>query len=145
MKDTRKFSNIPSGPVENPPAPPKNLDATGREVWNIGATYLVDRQLLHSGDLPGLEAWAASMAMSKRLEHDLIDQPLMVESPQGLKPNPLLAMLQKQHAVARGWATSLMLLPNTRQGLAKDKRDGKTDAAAGGAWEGLIDIKKVRK
>jgi phage terminase small subunit len=138
----QSFKDLRPGPIRSVPEPPPGLNDDGREAWETGARYLVDRGLLHTGDLYGLELWASSIAMLRRINSEMAGEDLLLDSQaRGMKSNPLMALLAREQSTARQWSSALLLAPAARAKLPNDIGDD-TPTAEGTGWDSVIEMPK---
>jgi P27 family predicted phage terminase small subunit len=137
-RSRKRFDRLAPGPLSEPPAPPSDLDATGKEVWTTAASYLVDRRLLGTGDLHGLECYCRLVSRVRRVEQTLAASPLIDEDTG--KPSPLISMATTAQTAAKNWALALHLVPYSRLGLSKAVKSEKTPSAAGSDWDQVIQM-----
>lgn len=117
----KKESQI--GPLDALPRVPAHLSPGARVVWKDVGAYLLDRGLLHSGDLLTLEVYAMGVAKLRQLEREMLDQPIITEDG---KIHASLHALNTLSGVVQKGAAQLGLAPVSRARLSvKEQREKK--------------------
>lgn len=125
------------------PAPPANLPEDAREVWTHVCSYLLNREILHYGDLPTVEAFSWAMARLRRLEAVLDQEGPITEAG---RIHPALAAANGTAASCSKLANALGLAPIARARLNVSVQKGaeKPDAAEA-EWAAVLPMKGRRK
>jgi phage terminase small subunit len=109
------------------PAPPSDLGATGRETWNTCGRFLVAREALGAGDLPGLAMYARLIERARHLEARIVADGLVQENG---KPSPLIGPANVTAAAAKAWAQALGLAANSRRDMPKGEESTEAPPSA---------------
>lgn len=125
----------PVGPLSTVPRPPKHLSIIAKEVWRRAAAYLLNRNLLHSGDLAALEAFSVAVARLRRIEAEMEDAPLFDEDG---KPHAGLRSAEATSATISKLAAQLLLAPAGRSRLSVAQQRGGKKAAGEDDWLGVL-------
>ena len=119
------------GPLDTAPAPPKRLPPDAKQVWNQVCSYMLNRQTLHSGDAPTIEAFCWAMARLQRLEAAIHEAgPFTAEG----KPHPGIASANGTAAAVAKLAGALGLAPVSRARLTVAVQKGAAKAATEDDW-----------
>ena len=110
-----------TGPLNTAPPPPKNLPPDGKETWKEVCAYLLDRSLLHAGDMSVIEALAWSMARLRQLEGFIYEQGPF--TPDG-KVHPAISAANATAASVGKLANILGLAPISRSRLTAAVQSG---------------------
>ena len=124
-----------AGPLTTAPAAPGYLSPVGKEVWKRACAYLLDRELLHSGDVSSLEAFSMAVARLRRIEDEMRDAPLFDDSG---KPHAGLRAAETASATIAKLAAQLLLAPASRQRLPVSQQRGGKKAAGEDEWLSVL-------
>lgn len=127
---------IEPGPLTKVPTPPRHLTADAREVWHQVCAYLLERELLHSGDLSTIEAFALTVDRLRKLEAELKGQPMF--TPEG-KPHPGITTANNTSATIAKIAGTLGLAPVSRARLGAGKQRDPRKLEQDDAWLKALD------
>ena len=119
------------------PAPPKHLPPDARAIWIDVTEYLLDRELLHFGDLGTVEAYAWALARLRRLEALLDEEGLITAKGTA---HPALAAANGTGAAVSKIANALGLAPapRARFAVSVQKAPSKEPDAHEAAWVKLV-------
>jgi len=116
-----EHKRITPGPVSSAPAPPRHLGEEAREIFTQVAEYLLEMELLHSGDLLTLEVYAMGVAKLRQLEIEMQEAPVLTEEN---KVHPGIHALNTLSGVVQKGAAQLGLAPMSRTRLSVSSQRG---------------------
>ena len=118
---------VTPGPLDTLPRVPQHLSSGAQSVWKEVGEYLLDRGLLHSGDLLTLEVYAMGLAKLRQLEKEMEGKPIITEDG---KIHASLHALNVLSGVLQKGAAQLGLAPVSRARLpvATQREKGKGEA-----------------
>jgi len=120
-----------NGPLTTAPKPPAHLPEDARQTWRDTCAYLLDRQLLHAGDLRTIEAFASAAARLRTLETILNEQgPLTADG----KAHPGVSAANATAAAVAKLAGALGLAPVSRARLSGAVRSASGRPAGSDEW-----------
>lgn len=101
------------------PSMPKWLNASAKAVWEKTLKALQDMNILDKADAEILAAYCDATVRVKTLAKQIDDQGYVVESPQGVKANPLVAVHQNYLRIQMSHAEKLGISAAARAKLAR--------------------------
>jgi len=108
------MKRTPHGVLHELPSPPDSITSEAKEIYSRCGSFLVSKELLTSGDVFSLIAFAVSLSRAFALDRHVEANGLLL--PDG-KRNPCVGAAQQAHAVAKAWAVALALVPVSRRAL----------------------------
>jgi P27 family predicted phage terminase small subunit len=124
-----------NGPLTTAPKPPAHLPEDARQTWRDTCAYLLDRQLLHAGDLRTIEAFASAAARLRTLETILNEQgPLTADG----KAHPGVSAANGTAAAVAKLAGALGLAPVSRARLSAANRTGGKPPEGAKQWATVL-------
>ena len=125
-----KRTQKPVGPLAKAPACPSHLPKAGHLLWRDTCAYLLNRELLHSGDLATVEAFVRSVVRARKIDAELEGEPLFVDG----KTHPGVSASNQSATTVAKLAALLGLAPMSRSRLTKAARVGRKTASADDDW-----------
>ena len=130
------------GPLTIAPNPPAYLPADAAEVWRRVAHYLLDRKLLHSGDVDTITAFARASARLRHLEDVLDAEGLFLENG---RPHPGITAANTTAATVGKLAQNLGLAPVARSRLTVQTQKGETRDNDAGDWADVLPMRGKKR
>jgi P27 family predicted phage terminase small subunit len=124
------------GPLITAPRAPAHLPKTAQTIWTAICNYLLDRELLHSGDLPTIEAFCWASARLRRIESELEQQPLFTDEG---RPHPGISAANGTASAVAKLASALGLAPVSRTRLNAATQRGDKKSAGEDGWLEVLD------
>ena len=126
-----KRKSITPGPLTEVPRPPSHLGKEARSIYTQVAEYLLDRELLHSGDLLTLEVYSMGVAKLRQLEREMLDCPVLTEDG---KVHAGVHALNTLSGVVQKGAAQLGLAPMSRTRLTVSAQRAGKKAESEDQW-----------
>jgi P27 family predicted phage terminase small subunit len=125
------------GPLKTAPQPPSNLPENGKAIWRDVTAYLLDRHLLHSGDVHTISSFCWAAARLQRMEAAIDEQGPLLDNG---KPHPAVAACNGTASAVAKLAGALGLAPISRARLTAAVREAPTKEpdAHEAAWVKLV-------
>lgn len=130
-KNKNRINKNEPKPKADIPTIPSWLDAYARKVWRYHAAELHRIGILTVADRDSFAAYCQAVSDLKASTEMVSNEGLIVESSQGPKANPAVAIKQKAMQTVRHYANEFGLTPSSRAGLSvkpiskSDKKKGK--------------------
>jgi P27 family predicted phage terminase small subunit len=98
--------------------PPSWLPTAGKKEFKRLAQLLLEVELINEADIDHLAAFCDAYAQYVQYTKEIKDTGLWVETPQGMKPNPMIMRKKDAAAQMRTFGSDLGLSPSARARLA---------------------------
>ena len=130
------------GPLKTAPKPPNNLPENGKAIWRDVTAYLLDRNLLHSGDVHTIASFCWAAARLQRMEAAIDEQGPLLEDG---KPHPAVAACNGTASAVAKLAGSLGLAPISRARLTVQTQKGETRDNDAGDWADVLPMRGKKR